>query len=250
MRGGRGIGKGSSAIENGKLVKPRVFIFTPTRGNGNLLAARSQCYFSTKGAIHKVPAIGTGSILTFNFNQAWAQALNYYRVGALEYFLIHHDDIEVQTMGWVDIMVDEMKRVGAAVLSAVVAIKDGSGLTSTAIEQVDPWNPRKLTLQELREYPDTFTDRGLLVNTGLMLIDLSRPEWHRVGSDGGLQHLFVNQDRIAEKDGEYIAATWPEDWEFSRRCNLSGIPVYATKKIRCKHWGDWGFVNYLPEDMG
>lgn len=229
--------------------RPRVFSVMPSRCSAHMLAAASHYCLPTRGAVEIIPGMSLSSLLTHGFNLTWATALNWHKAGIVDYFLMHHDDIEIRTHGWLDLMVSEIKRTGAAVLSVVQPIKDGSGSTSTAVDNGGYWAPRKLTLDEIGMMPETFCakdtrwpDKALLINTGLMLIDLSRPEWwSKRNADGSFYFHFNIADRIIEVDGEAKAQVAPEDWNFSRLCR--GLPVYATRKIECFHHGDYGFSN-------
>lgn len=238
--------------------RPRVFSVMPSRGSAHMLAAASHYCLPTRGAVEIIPGMSLSSLLTHGFNLMWATALNWHKAGIVDYFLMHHDDIEVRTHGWLDVMVAEMKRTGAAVLSVVQPIKDGSGNTSTAVDNGGYWAPRKLTLDEIGMMPETFCaadtkwpDKALLINTGLMLIDLSRPEWRSNSDRDGmsladgdeLYFKFHINDRIVQVDGELRAQVAPEDWNFSRLCASCNLPVYATRKIECFHHGDYGFSN-------
>jgi hypothetical protein len=77
-------------------------------------------------------ALEGGSLLALGFNQLWCRALNDRREGGITHFAMHHADIEAPA-GWLDRLIDEQRRVDADVLSVVVPIKDGRGLTSTGV---------------------------------------------------------------------------------------------------------------------
>lgn len=231
--------------------RPRVLLCMPTRGDARLEAAQSHLALATRGLCDVIPSMTASSLLANGFNRMWATALNFARVGAVTHWLLHHDDIEIRTPGWLDVMVEEMQRVGAAVLSVVQPIKNNSGLTSTAVGLPgDPWFNRKFKLSEIAALPETFSaadtrwpQAPLLANTGLMLIDLSRPEWTQTNPDGSLRFRFQISDRIVEEGGEYKAQVRPEDWAFSRDCWEAGLPVYVTRKVDCHHWGAVAFSN-------
>src|SRR5271169_2349317 len=72
------------------------------------------------------------SLLAHNFNRLWCAALNQREKLGLTHFAMHHADVAAPS-GWLDTLVDEMHRVGADVLSCVIALKDARGLTSTAL---------------------------------------------------------------------------------------------------------------------
>jgi hypothetical protein len=222
-------------------------------------AAQSHYALASRGRVEVIPGLAASSLLCHSFNLLWATALEWQAAGVIDYFLLHHDDVEVTTHGWLDLMVAEMRRVGAAVLSAVVAIKDDRGETSTAVETGDPWRPRKLTLRECWGLPGTFCAKDtpwpglpLLVNTGLMLVDLARPEFRERSPsdpDGLFFHFNIGDRILVLPEGRYKAQVRPEDWNFSRLCHARGLPVYATHKVRCVHHGDRGHSNQ-PEEAG
>jgi hypothetical protein len=193
------------------------------------------------------------SLLCKGFNDAWASALQLNEAGAAQYFLLHHDDIEVRTPHWLDVLVDEAQRTGAAVLSVVQPIKtDEVDETSTAMgHPTDPWSQRKFSLREIGALPETFCaadtrwpHQPLLVNTGLMLVDLSRPEFHEVDADGFLRFRFTIQDRV--RKSTWKAECLSEDWYFSRQCWEAGLPVYCTRRVECGHWGAKAWSNQPP----
>lgn len=249
---------------------PSVACTMPSYNSFHPLAALSYYRFGGRFG-GRLEGMAIGSLLTQQFNQGWAMALNQHRLGNADYFLMQHADVEVQTPRYVEVMIAEMKRVGAAVLSAVVPIKDDSGDTSTAVDYrlsdnlVNVWGPRKLTLAECHAVGPTFDTptvreygrkllgckvETLLVNTGLMLIDLSRPEWLGVREeDGSLFFKFTILDRVYEgADGETLnVGCQSEDWVFSRRCAEYGVPVFATTKIAVVHHGDMGWSNQMDE---
>ena len=74
--------------------------------------------------------VGGGSLLANSINRLWVQALNERTDHGWTHFAMHHADVQAPA-GWVDTLADEMARVGADVISAVVPIKDYRGLTST-----------------------------------------------------------------------------------------------------------------------
>lgn len=225
--------------------KPKVMSVVPTYGSMNTQAAQSHYCMMTQGGCDVIPCFSTSSALCYSFNKLWAAALNYQKAGAVDYFLMHHSDIEVQTHHFMDVMVMEMERVNAAVLSVIQPIKDGKQCeTSTAVEtERGPWLPRKLTFDEIADLPETFTMPGLLVNTGLMLVDIRRPEFHAMVGNELFFHFEMNDRVIRLKDGQLIAQFRPEDWNFSRMCHSKGLPVWATRKVQCLHYGTQGYSN-------
>lgn len=234
--------------------KPRVFSCMPNRpGASHIEAIYSHCYLASRGGCDVIPGQGQSSLLAYSFNILWAEALRYAQAGIITHFLLHHDDIEIRTCGWLDAMLEEMQRTGAAVLSVVVPIKDIRGETSTAIGDLDnPWACRKLTLGECASLPETFCaadtpwpDRPLLLNTGVMLVDLRRKEFHRTNANGELVFYFTIQDRVIKTADGFQAQVRSEDWEFSRNCHAAGLPCYATRTIEVIHKGGGEWSNQV-----
>jgi hypothetical protein len=100
-----------------------------------------------------------GSLLCRNFNHLWALALNERQRSGVDIFAMLHADIQAQA-GWLDLLVGELLRLDADVISAVVPIKDSRGLTSTGFS--DPEDPRveRLAVRELQSLPRTFDALG------------------------------------------------------------------------------------------
>lgn len=191
------------------------------------------------------------SLLPFCFNRIWCDALNYKRACPVTHFAMIHDDVCPEP-GWLDVLLDELDATGADMVSAVAPIKNGYGLTSTAVDVGgNPWVPRRLSMTEVFDLPETFgvddvpwrePDSRLLVNTGLWVCRF----------DGGWpeQVCFRQQDRIERQpNGDYVARTIPEDWDFSRQLQSHGLKVVATRKVGLYHgrqefhnrgpWGAW-----------
>lgn len=188
------------------------------------------------------------SLLAYNFNRLWCQALNQSRRERIDYFAMLHNDIEPEA-GWLDVLVDELEARGLDVLSAVVPIKDRRGLTSTALARPDgnPWRVHtRLTMKEIFQLPETFTsdDVGypLLLNTGCWVC--------RFDESWASQVHFTINDRIDfdpdRADTPYVPQVESEDWYFSRRCHELGLKLGATRKVRLFHYGDIGFDNHRP----
>src|SRR5436190_23681331 len=108
----------------------------------NLIALRPEAEVST---------IST-SLLCLNRNRLWCEALNR-RAGKtpITHFLFLDADVAPVDHDWFEVLLREMRRHGAQVLGAVVPIKNGSGLTSTARESDDAWHPKHVALAELRD---------------------------------------------------------------------------------------------------
>jgi hypothetical protein len=172
------------------------------------------------------------SLLAHGFNQTWAEALN----AQPDFFMMLHDDIIPLDGDWVQVLFEEFTRTNASILSVVSPIKSDEGTTSTAVETTDPWNPRRYTMTEIMEKPETWSEPGLLVNTGLMLVRFSEPWVNQI--------RFHIDERIIEKDGRYVAQCAPEDWNFSREAAALGARIFATRKIAIQHVGRAGYGNF------
>jgi hypothetical protein len=199
--------------------------FNPCRDGGAVDIAGSQSY--------------AGSLLAAIFNKHWCAALNGFAAGDLHGFAMIHSDVGAE-MGWLDLLYEEMEKVQADVISAVIPIKDDRGLTSTAVDDAgDVWRVRRLTTGQVAELPVTFTDKDvggpLLLNTGLWLCRLG--PW-------AFKTCFTVQDRIAKgPDGKYFHGVIPEDWDFSRQCRRFGLKLAATRRVTVHHWGQTPFSN-------
>jgi hypothetical protein len=179
------------------------------------------------------------SLLPHNFNICLAECIN---EGGYGYWLLHHSDIGCPR-GFLGVMLDEMESHGLDVLHAPVAIKNGSGLTSTALAYSDDeWaTVRRLTLKEIATLPPTFDVHAvnatlntnathLLPNTGVLLVKLG--DWiSRFES-------FNNPCRIEVlPDGKWKPHTTPEDWLFGHWCARNGVKVGGTRSVVTSHIG-------------
>jgi len=171
----------------------------------------------------------TSSILTLNFNTLWCTALNLRSQGEITHFLLWHADVKPHQPDWLDILLNEMIRTDVDVLATSIPIKDKRGLTSTAID-TDKWNPIRLTQSQILDMPETWSMPNLLVNTGLLLIDMRHP-WTE-------QICFTMNDRITQDaNGMFRASVEPEDWNFSRQCHSLGTKLAVTRKVTVDHYG-------------
>jgi len=188
--------------------------------------------------------------LTANFNNLFAAALNARRqTDRPVLFAMLHDDVQPRCEWWLDALIAELDAGPFDVVSAVVPIKDGRGVSSTGIGHPDPdqrWHPlKRFTFRELDGMPGTFTaaDVGfpgypLLVNTGCWVCRLG--EWAEP------PFAFRFEDRIVRDGDGYVAEFVPEDWAASRWWWERGLRVAATRSVPLTHWGDGAFVNDRP----
>lgn len=188
------------------------------------------------------------SLLSRNFNTLLCEALNR---NQFTHFLLIHGDIVPQS-GWLQAMHVEMKAADADILSAVVPIKTPKGLTSTALckEETTPLLIRRLTLKECLDTAKianlglsispsgkSFTGDYLVLNSGLMLIDL-RKDWIR-----NIRFRMTDQI-IKQPDGSYKASGASEDWLFSLDARKLGAKLWATTAVKLNHVGGANFSNY------
>lgn len=235
-----------------------VFLAMPGYAGVHARAARAFWGCPTNGKHRCLPSASGGSLLAQNFNNLWWTASEVAKERELDYFVMLHSDVAPEP-GWVDVLVSEIERTGADVVSAVIPIKDRRGLTSTAIEDTDcEWSPlRRLTMTEVIRLPETFgiadlgyTDgRALLVNTGCWIADLRKP-WAFDRTD---PVTFTIRDRVRFNDsGKPCCDVVPEDWNFSRWLHRKGCVVKATRAVPLHHfdgassgypndtpWGEW-----------
>jgi hypothetical protein len=186
------------------------------------------------------------SLLALSFNMLYSDALNRNEEdGSVELFAMLHSDLAPQGY-WLDTLVRILMERDADLVSAVNAIKDERGLTSSGVSLPGmPWRPwRRFTLSELADYPMTFNaadigydDLVLLHNTGCWVADLRKELFHREDEDGSLAAYFTINDRIARRQGKWRAEVEPEDWFFSRRLHELGANTYVTREVVTKHYG-------------
>jgi hypothetical protein len=192
-------------------------------------------------------AMAASSLLCHNFNQLWCQALNGTQEGKgprPEFFAMHHSDIAAPP-NWLDRLIEEMEARQAVLCSAVVAIKDFRGLTSTALLDVQESKLRRITVRELDSLPETFDAFDVAKAWGLPLEDPRRYVlcantglWAcRFSGDWVEQVAFENGDRIVQRDGEYVPMVFPEDWMFSSTLAQMQLKVVCTKKFPLIHFG-------------
>lgn len=215
--------------------KPFVLVAMPSY-NGWHCDGASEAFWNspTLGMCDIDRARGRSSFLTKTFNDLWCTALNRRALGVTHFAMIHAD-ISPITKGWVDVLLSELVRLDADMVSAISPIKTEHGWSSTgiAINDDDPWLRRRLTMKEVYDLPETFgaDDVGgpLLLNTGLWVCRLDRPWCEQVCFD-----VF---NRIVKKDGTWHAEAISEDWLFSAALNRLGCKLYATRKVTLKHEG-------------
>lgn len=232
-----------------------VYIALPTYdGTGNT-AGTIQALLGTQQRFRY--RVNTASLIGFNFNWMWCEALNGRRTQDHRWFAMLHADV-IPTGRWIDDMISEAERYNADVVSAVIPIKGPDGATSTSLADSDePWDPiLRLTQAQVNHesFPTTFDAAGcvkalaelpeplrietsatrLLVNTGCFVARLDRP-WSE-------QVRFTVRDRIyRDAAGNFLNGTIPEDWGFSCDVARLGGRVMATKAVHVVHRGGTDF---------
>jgi len=251
------------------VLQPIVKVLTdPDTREVEKIAKATQAAHSLNG-LDITRADKVSSALCENFNSLWGLALTT-KTGKrpCSHFAMIHDDIEPRRdVFWLDVLMDEMRRTGADVMSAVSPIKDPLGKTSTAVGDADnAWDNRRLMIKELAapivmdesgspigksesdeperprlpetfgidelvEWDPTLEGKCLLMNTGLWLADLSKP-WVNDVCFETCQRLTIGDDGARH--------SWfaPEDWLFARQLAHWGAKVMATTKVPLIHWGD------------
>jgi len=248
-----------------------VFLACPLY-DGRLDAGAARSLFSTASQqrLHVIPAPQTASLLSANCNSLWCAALNAREESNVKWFAMLHADIEPDWW-WLDTLFAEAERHGADLLAAVVPLKDGTGLTSTAIARPGSrYLPFcRLTMRQVRHelFPETFgiveaadalerlpgelrvagvPREALLVNTGCFVCRLDRPWCERV--------WFTINDAIEQVNGKWAVKTQSEDWTFSRMAAEQGAKVMATRILPLAHKGSGQFHSTLawgyPSDPG
>lgn len=179
------------------------------------------------------------------FNQMLCMALNGRKENGYTHFCLIHHDIEPEPF-FLDKMVEIMESNRPCdFLQVVVPIKDPQGLTSTAMDEPPPgegwdprWTVRRLTMREVFNMPPTFSHPKLLVNNGLILIDL-RAKWLD-------KACFKMDTDVLRRNGRFYPVMFSEDWQFSRQANANGAKIYATREVPIIHHGVSGYGNMVP----
>jgi len=187
---------------------------------------------------------GSISLLAYNFNRLWTDAHNKRKSHNLSHFCMIHADIAPEP-GFLGKMMDIMEQRELDCLSAVSPLKGVDGYTSCALEMKGWTRQRRITLKECELLPRTFTGEDtkrvlgserLLVNTGLLLLDLTR-------FDPMKFHFSITDTVEQNADGSYAAKDLPEDWDFSRRMMKGKKKYAATKEVGLMHVGTYYWTN-------
>ena len=238
----------------------RLFIGLPTYGGlrfntmALLSAVKKQKFFTEISAMEV-----DGSLLAASFNRCLIHALKLRDEKQADFFLLMHADIvPVENETWLDDLMEARKFARlqykdnepykAQVLSVVSPIKDLRGVTSTGYEGPTIWAPKRFTMKQILEGPETFTRDDLLINTGMLLIDLRNNDWID-------KIRFTISDAIlVNSEGTRMPGVQPEDWQFSRDVRALGVKLWATRKVKIVHRGLFNYPNFAvwgkEEDPG
>lgn len=201
-------------------------------------------------------SVQPGSLLANSYNTLWCRAINNRSKLNLKWFAMLHADVVPQDL-WLDTLIDLAEQYGADVMSAIVPIKEKTGVTSTAISGVDEFTMHtRLTQRQInnKQWPATFDieilrasmesmpasdeetkifvplDARLLVNTGCMVCRLDKEWCNNV-------EFTINDRIVTLLGGSCRAEVEPEDWYFSRRVAEMGGRVMATREVKTEHIG-------------
>ncbi len=256
------------------MTQPLVFLTMPRAGREARCFAATEHFWLPGTTPHRHHPHATSS-LPMTFDQAWCEALNNrqaeyneevdaevkaaappefrrtmvrHRLGVVPlagytHFAMIHDDIVPLVKNWLDVLLTVMDEHDADVVSAVSPIKDDKGLTTTGYDT--PGNPlgvRRLTMREVFDLPETFTDPYLVVNTGLFVVKLGA--WCR-------ETWFQQCHGVVEMASGQLSPTMiSEDWDWSRMVRKAGRKMIATRRVPLYHehrqyhtegpWGVWG----------
>jgi hypothetical protein len=181
---------------------------------------------------HYKVACRSSSLLAHGFNHLWCDGV----ASGCDYFAMCHADISPQA-GWLDVLIDEMRAVGADMLSACVPVKTSEGQYSTAMCHPGHAPHYRLNQDDLTKLPVTFSTQdvqgvagcdGLLCcNTGLWVCKLQQT-WNRL--------VWFNVDTWIDWDNRQPICM-PEDWGFSLLLHQLHVPIAATKRVTLSHIG-------------
>lgn len=199
------------------------------------------------------------SLINFNFNMLYAECLNRRREQKMiTHFLMLHADVRPE-VGFIGKMLAVMQATQAEVVSVVLPMKDKAGLVSTGANVKFPDGGlyrRRLSMMELQKLPVTFNAADvaqlwdlqpgqvqLIVNTGLLLVDLRAPWVEASDEYGQLKVCFQSVDTIFWRNDKWFAYCESEDWFFSRKVNEAGGKIVATREVKAEHFGNYAYSN-------
>ncbi len=171
----------------------------------------------------------------------WCEALK--NRPEVTHFAMLHDDCEPQE-GWLDVLLEELNRLDADIVSTVLAIKDFRGMTTTGIRYPGNWLCRRFTKREIMRMPETFSiadtdepDQVLAIGTACWICNLPEASWPDKFPG------FQNEHKIEWEGGQPCPSFDSEDWIFSEWAASQGLKVYSTRKVRMGHQGAYVYYN-------
>jgi SAM-dependent methyltransferase len=221
--------------------KYHIFIGIPNAGCIKPCALTSMVHATSRHTLHSCP-LQFGDI-EHNFNMMWCEALNTRESAGITHFAMVHTDIGT-SQGWLDVLLDEMDRLDADVMTVVNAIKDDRGLTTTGVRYPGIWGTRRFTMKEIARLPETFSiadtdepEAVLAINTGLWVCRIPTGGWPDKFPG------FTCKHKIDVINGKFSPAFDSEDWLFSDWLATQGLKIYATRKVQAFHRGEIDFPN-------
>jgi hypothetical protein len=212
-----------------------IFLAFPTGGNIKPCAHEAILNCSAKGLRVQEKTLQFGDI-PHNFNMLFCEALNG-RANGITHFAMLHDDCQPMP-GWLDVLIEEMDRVDADIMSTVLGIKDDRGLTTTGVRYPGTWGTRRFVTRELMRLPETFCiadtdepDAILAIGTACWICRLPKDGWPDRFPG------FQNEHKITWHAGEPAPQFDSEDWLFSDWAASQGLRVYSTRKVVMFHQG-------------
>ncbi len=220
--------------------EPTIFLALPTGGNIKPCAAHAVNKCSGKGLrVH--PRWEQFGDIPHNFNMLWCEALM--NRNTFTHFAMLHDDC-MPMEGWLDVLLEEMDRVNADIMSSVLCIKDHRGLTTTGVRYPGTWGTRRFTKKELWRMPETFSiedtdepNRILAIGTACWICKFPQAGWPDRFPG------FQNEHKITWAGGEPSPQFDSEDWLFSDWAASQGLRIFSTRKVHMGHQGAAFFFN-------
>ncbi len=253
-----------------------VLLGVPSSGVIHESASEISWLSSLHHNVERIPSCQSGP----NFNVCWQAGLNAARRGQITHLAMMHTDFaiknehlfyaepvqgkrvldRVKSKRWLDLLIEEMDRVGADFISTPMAIKDPiGGLTSCGVGNPDNlWNPwRRFTTDELDQMPLTFDaemlgygDKYLIHNHALCVWDMRKPLWQIPDEHGRCRFVFNFSEDLRLENGEWVRYQDSEDWAFSRQLWEAGAKTYISRIIKTLHHGSMSYANYGGEGLG
>lgn len=227
----------------------KVGLGVPTHSGSIAAGTAITMLTSTSSRGHHVePTVQGLSLLAHLFNILFAQS---YKRGD-DYFVLLHSDISASAPAgqgsWIDLMVDRMEALNAAVLSYASPIKGPTGHLSAGmfLEPGNLYSLRRATMHELHEMPQVVITRtemcrvmgldpekcgAMMVNTGCMIMNLRKFPWWTWPGFNIHSELSWSPKRVPRP---YCV---PEDWGLSAWLHERGWPFYMSRELTIEHAG-------------